>query len=101
MGRKLLNTIKDYFETIDKPLDIVILTTKGYASKIKKLDTTLVNVLMPNYSVDEDKYIYAYSELFQIEDSSSAKDIFYIYSKYDIDTRDFLSYLFNEGKFEA
>jgi len=99
-GRRFLNTIRDYFRSIGKPMDIAILTARSFSSKIKKLNKNSVNVLMPDYNPYEERRIYSYSELVNVEDTSSDKMIFYIYSKHDVDTKHFITYLFNEGKFE-
>lgn len=100
-GRKLLNAIRAYFQSIGKPMDIVIITTRSFASKMKKLNASSVQVMMPNYNVISEKYIYKYSDLFAVEDTSADKMIFYMYSHHRIDTKDFVKYLFERAEFEA
>ena len=100
VARIFIDAIREYFRKIKKPMDIAILTTRSFSSKMKKLNANSLQVEMPDYNFREEQKIYSYSDLFQIDDTSTDKMIFYIYSHHEIDIKDFLSYLFDEADFE-
>ena len=99
-ARIFIDAIREYFRKIEKPMDIAILTTRSFSSKMKKLNANSLQVEMPDNDIRDHQKIYSYSDLFQIDDTSTDKMIFYIYSHHEIDANDFLSYLFDEAEFE-
>lgn len=97
-GRIFLGAVKQYFDQLGKPMDIAILTARSFASKIKKLNTNSLQVVMPAHL--SDRTLYEYSKLLHVEDSSSDKVIFYLYSHHRIEAKDFIDFLFEKAKFE-
>lgn len=101
-GTKLIKELKKYFNSKGKDLDIVIINTSSFESKLKKLNKKAVYVKMPDYALDRWNHscLYSYSELVNIDDHSNSREVFYMYSKHKVDTKDLVSYLLLEANFE-
>lgn len=103
-GKCLLENIRTYFRRIGKNIDLVILHSAGFESKMKKLSGENVYVEMPDYALDRWNCsgLYKYSDLVTIPvESTKSEDIFYFYSKENIDTKDFVSFLLTEAVFDT
>lgn len=100
-GFKLVNALKIYFDRNHMDLDIVIIYTQSFESKLTKLNKKSVRVNMPDYALDRwrKSTLYSYSELVNIQNHPNYQPLFYMYSKHKIDIKDFMTYLLTEAKF--
>ncbi len=100
-GKKFLEALKKYFDSIKKELDIVIINTSSFVSKMRKLNKKNVYVEMPEYAPDSFAHspLYSYSELVDVENGNKENTkMFYMYSKCKINVKDFVSYLLDEAE---
>lgn len=103
-GKRLLENIREYFGRINRKIDLVILHSAGFESKLKKLNGENVYVEMPDYALDRwnCSCLYKYSELVSIPVSSrKAEDIFYFYSKERLDPKGIVEFLLTEAVFDT
>lgn len=105
LGSRLIKAIKSYFDDQKKDLDIVIINTTSFESRMKKLNKKAVYVEMPDYALDSWKHrtLYSYSDLVDInrENGNSKKTIFYMYSKHRINVKEFITYLLQKADFNS
>lgn len=103
-GLCLINVIKSYFDEIKKDMDIVIINTTSFESRMKKLNKKSVYVEMPDYAPDSWKHhtLYSYSDLVDVDQKGeNAKNtLFYMYSKHRINVKDFITYLLQEADYD-
>ena len=103
-GKKFLEALKKYFNGIGKELDIVIINTTSFVSKMRKLNKKNVYVEMPEYAPDSYGLppLYSYSDLVDVENGNKEKarpeKMFYIYSKWKINIKDFVTYLLDKAE---
>lgn len=104
-GKRFLRALKEYFDRIGRELDIVIINTTSFVSKMRKLNKKAVYVEMPDYAPEgwNHSRLYSYSELVDVEDGNKGSKkpgkMFYMYSKWEIDVKDFVTYLLDEADF--
>lgn len=101
-GWQLIQNLKTYFDRKQQELDIVIISTTGFESKMKKLNRKDVYVEMPDYALDKWNHsrLYSYSDLVKIKEDSENKPIFYFYSKNKVNTKELVTFLLTEAVFE-
>lgn len=80
---------------------MVIIYTQSFESKLAKLNKKSVRVKMPDYALDRWKksQLYSYSELVDIQNRPNRQPLFYMYSKHQIDIKNFVTYLLTEAEF--
>lgn len=103
-GKKFLEALYKYFNGMGKELDIVIINTTSFVSKMRKLNKKNVYVEMPEYAPDSYglSSLYSYSDLVDVENGNKEKarpeKMFYIYSKWKINIKDFVTYLLDKAE---
>lgn len=99
IGIKFIEALKVFFNQQKKELDVAIICTESFVSKLKKLNKKAVYVEMPDYALERWKHsnIYSYSELVDIQNNSNYKTVFYLYSKHKVNTKDLVTYLLTEA----